>query len=135
MANQNNFFGLNMRYGLNGVTVTQTNVSAIIQSFDNARGATEGTVLNQLGNTSISYFHDFKKNATFSYVHAAATTADGNSPVEKPVVGTKVTIGDSVHGASDIVGTNWIVQSVTENRMNTDCVKISVTAVAYDNIS
>lgn len=127
----NTFYGLNLRWSTNGVTCTAFGAAALIQSIDNEQQLNEQTYVDQNGNTAIWVGYDPKKQATFEYVAAGAAPSTGTLAVTKPAAGTKLTVADSVDAASDLIGSNWIVQSVSERLMSTDAVKITVRAISY----
>jgi len=135
--NTNYYYGLQMRWSTNGVSSTAFGVNSLIQTIDTERQSAQALYPNQLGNTSIAVLFDFKSRGTFSYIASNTTTADGTLPTSnfQPVVGSPITIVDSLDANNHINNTNWKVESVQERRTSTGATEIIVIAMSWDNIA
>lgn len=137
MAQSNYFYGLQMRWSTRGVSCTAFGVNSLIQSIDAERQSAQATYPNQLGNTAIAAFYDFKTRQTLTYIPANTVTADGQLAPSgfEPSVGTPITVVDSLDANNPINATNFKVESVSERRTSTGATEIVVVAVAWDAIA
>jgi|ERR1043165_8067836 hypothetical protein len=137
MANTNFFYGQQMRWSTNGVSCTAFGVNSLIQNVDSERQSAQALYPNQLGNTSIAVFYDFRTRGTFTYIPSNTTTADGNLVTSnlQPQVGAPITIVDSIDTGNRINATNFKVESVQERRSSTGVAEVVVVAVGWDNIA
>ena len=135
--NTNYYYGLQMRWATNGVSVTAFGVNSLIQTIDRERQSAQALYPNQLGNTSIATLFDFKSRGTFTYIPSNTVTADGTLPTQalQPFVGQPIAIVDVLDPTNFLNATNWKVESVTERRTSTSATEIVVTAQSWDNIA
>lgn len=133
MANNTVYHGLNISWGTGTLASSAFGTSAIITSADVERRSDEAVVLNQYGSAQAWVGYNLLKEATFEYIAADSTTPPvGTAVVTQPAVGDMISI---TGGDAGLQGSYWIVKSVTERAMNTDCVKVSVRATFYPNIT
>lgn len=127
------YHGLNIYWGTGGAGSSAFGASSIITSIDVEKKIDVLEVKNQYGATKAWVGYDAKKEATFEYVASDGnSTLNGTAVITQPAQGDMITISG---GESGVNGTTWIVTSVTEKQMNTDVTKITVRAVAYENIT
>jgi len=126
-----------MRWSLNGVSCTAFGVNSLIQNGDTERQSAQATYPNQLGNTAIATFYDFKTRGTFTYIPSNVVSANGQLATSglQPAVGIGITVTDSIDSSNFIAATNWKVESVSERRTATGASEIVVTAISWDAIS
>ena len=133
----NNFYGQNARWSTNGVSCVAFGTFSLIQTIDAERQSAQSTYPNQLGNTAIATFYDYKTRATFTYIPSNATTATGNLVTSnlEPQVGTALIVSDSIDNGNYINNTNFKVESVTERRTSTGDAEVVCVLIAWDAIS
>ena len=119
------------------MSCTAFGVTSLIQNIDSERQSGQALYPNQLGNTSIAVFYDFRTRATFTYIPSNTSTADGNLVTSnlQPQVGAPITVVDSIDVNNKINATNFKVESVQERRSSTGVDEIVVVATSWDNIS
>jgi hypothetical protein len=135
--NTNYYYGLQMRWATNGVSAIAFGVNSLIQNIDHERQSAQALYPNQLGNTAIAVLYDFKSRGTFTYIPSNTVTADGTLATSnfQPVVGSPITIVDSLDTNNHINNTNWKVESVSERRTSTGVAEIVVSAMSWDAIA
>ncbi len=133
----NYFYGLQMRWSTNGVSCTAFGVNSLIQAIDAERQSAQALYPNQLGNTAIAAFYDFKTRGTFTYIPSNTVTADGNLAPSgfEPAVGIGITVIDTIDTNNPINSTHFKVENVSERRTSTGATEVVVTAIAWDAIA
>lgn len=124
--------GLNISWGLGANDLVITGVGMVVQSNDTEIKYDEMEVRDQRGNVVAWVGYNPTDSATMEYVVTASGAAAGTAAISYPSQGSKITVG----GNSDepISGSNWIVQSVTLRRSNTDATKVSLKMIRYKGI-
>lgn len=133
----NFFYGQQMRWSTNGVSCTAFGVNSLIQTIDAERQSAQATYPNQLGNTAIAAFYDFKTRGTFTYIPSNVVTADGTLATSglEPLVGTAITVTDSLDSSNFVNTTKFKVETVTERRNSTGATEVVVVCIAWDAIA
>ena len=130
------FHGLQIRFGTTGLGASAAfGAYAIFANADEDKKITKVLVKDQKG-TTISYAGvDPIDSATFVIIPATNTTNDGNAPMTYVYQGVMFTITDSNAGSNDLIGTNWIVDSITQNQIQDGVARITVKADRYFQIT
>ncbi len=133
----NYFYGLQMRWSTRGVSCTAFGVNSLIQTIDAERQSAQALYPNQLGNTAIAAFYDFRTRGTFTYIPANTVTADGllNPSGFEPTVGAPIAVVDVYDTANPINATNFKVESIAERRTATGATEVVVVCIAWDAIA
>ena len=137
MATENNFYGQNARWSTNGIVCTAFGVQSLIQSADAERQSAQSTYPNQMGNTAIATFYDYKTRLTVTFVPSQVAVANGDlyTSQYQPQVGSALVMQDTIDAANYINSTNFKVESVTERRTATGDAEVVCTLMAWDAIS
>lgn len=124
--------GLNLSWGLGPTDYTITGVGGLFQSSDAELKYDEMEVRDQRGNVQAWVGYNPTDSGTLEYVITNASAASGNASASYPTQGSKITIGASAD--EPISGSNWIVQTVTVRKSNTDAAKVSLKVIRYKGI-
>jgi len=130
------FYGVAIAWGL-GATDYMVSGSylGLGQSADTELGYDNATSRDQRGKVVQTTFYNPNDKGTFEYIVAVSSSYDsGTAPATYPPEGTMITVvgGDA---ADPISGSNWLVDSVSIRKANTDAVKVSLKLTRYGGIS
>jgi hypothetical protein len=102
------------------------------QSSDVELKYDEQEIRNQRGSVVTWVGYNPTDSVTCEYVITGSGT-HGTASISYPTQGAK--IGISAGSDDPISGSNWIVQSVTLRKTNTDAAKVSLKCIRYKNIT
>lgn len=125
--------GINISWGLGGTDYTITGVGALFQTSDTELKYDEMEIKDQRGNVQAWVGYNPIDSGTVEYVVTASGTSYGTASMTYPTHGSKITIGAS--SDEPISGSNWIVQTVTVRKSNTDAAKVSLKVIRYKSIA
>lgn len=126
------YAGLNINWGLGATDYAISGVSAVFQTSDVELKYDETEVRDQRGNVKAWVGYNPTDAATLEYVVATTASAAGNAAVSYPSQGTKISITAGTD--EPVSGSNWIVQSVTVRKANTDACKVSLKCIRYASV-
>lgn len=129
-------FGYQIAWGCGATTITAGGVVSLPQSTDTELGYDTATVRDGRGTTVAYVSYDPHDTATLEYVIITGTGSYDSisASVSYPTQGSMITVTNA--DASDpINGSNWIVQSSTVRRSNTDAGKVSLKVIRYQGIT
>lgn len=124
-----NYYGLNIAWGLGTTAYSLSGVTGQYQSSDREYKVDEQEVRDQRGNVVAWVGYNPMESCTLEYVSSDSGTAYGTASISLPVIGTKINIG--CDSADPISGSGWLVQSAATKRANTDAVKNTIKCVRY----
>ena len=124
-----NYYGLNIAWGLGTTAYSISGVTGQYQSSDREYKVDEQEVRDQRGNVVAWVGYNPMESCTLEYVSSDVGSAYGTASITIPTVGTKIAIGADTQ--DPISGSSWLVQSVATKRANTDAVKNTIKAVRY----
>lgn len=133
MANAQNYYGLNLAWGLGATAYAISGVTGIYQSSDHELKLDELEIRDQRGNVVSWVGYNPTETATLEYIATDNGASSGSAAITYPNQGSKVTIG--ADAGDPISGSGWIIQSATIKKANTDACKITLKAVRYLAIS
>lgn len=127
----------NMRWSTNGVRCVAFGVNSLIQSVEADRQSAQFTAPNQLGNTAIAVFYDYKTRMTATVIPSNIVTADGNLATSTlwPSVGQAIVMQDTIDAGHKLNQTNYKVESVQERRSSTGVAELVISAISWDAIA
>jgi hypothetical protein len=127
------YLGTNISWGLGGTEYTISGVGALFQTSDAELKYDEMEVKDQRGNVKAWVGYNPVDTGTLEYVVNSSGTSYGTASMTYPTQGTQITIGASAD--EPISGSNWIVQTVTVRKSNTDAAKVSLKVIRYKGIT
>ena len=129
-----NFYGVAISWGLGVTAMTITGAGMLVQSNDDELTYDTAQIRDQRGTTVAKIFYDPHDSATVEYVATTSGSYDsGTSSISYPTQGTMITIG--ADSSDPVSGSNWLVDSVTIRKANTDAAKVSLKVSRYGGIT
>ena len=125
--------GVNICWGLGGTDYTISGVGALFQSSDTEMKYDEMEIKDQRGNVQGWIGYNPVDSGTVEFIVTASGTSYGTASITYPTQGTKITIGSSAD--DPLSGSNWIVQTITLRKSNTDAAKVSLKVIRYKGIT
>lgn len=125
--------GINISWGLGATDYTISGVGALFQTSDTELKYDELELRDQRGNVQAWVGYNPVDSGTVEYVVTASGAAAGTAAMTYPTQGTKIQIGASAD--EPISGSNWIVQTVTVRKSNTDAAKVTLKVIRYKGIA
>jgi hypothetical protein len=128
-------YGLAISWGLGSSTYTVGPAVVLPQSSDDELGYDFAQIRDGRGTTLAVVSYDPHDSMTLEFVVIQGTSFYDSitASLSYPTAGTMISL--SGPDASDpVIGTNWIVQSNTIRRTNTDATKIQLKAIRYGGV-
>lgn len=133
MATAQNYYGLNIAWGLGATAYAISGVTAQYQSSDHELKLDEMEVRDQRGNVVSWTGYNPVSTATLEWVASDTASSAGNAGITYPTQGSKISI--TADSGDPISGSGWIVQSIVIKKANTDACKLTAKVIRYLAIS
>ena len=129
-----NYFGVAISWGLGASAMTISGAGMLVQSNDDELTYDQAQVRDQRGTVVAAVFYNPHDTATIEYVATTSGSYDsGTSSISYPTQGSMITIG--AESSDPVSGSNWLVDSVTVRKANTDACKVQLKVTRYGGIT
>jgi len=128
------YLGTAISWGLGATTMTIAGVNmGFVQTNDDELGLDTFEVRDQRGNVAAWVGYNPHDQATVEYIVATSGSYDsGAASITYPTQGTMITVG--ADSTDPVSGSNWIVQTVTLRKANTDAAKVQLKLIRYQGV-
>jgi hypothetical protein len=128
-------YGYAISWGLGSTTYTVGPATVLPQSADNELGYDFAQIRDGRGTTVAVVSYDPHDTMTLEFVVIQGTSSFDSitASLSYPTQGTMISL-TGPDSSDPVIGTNWIVQTNTVRRSNTDATKIQLKAVRYGGV-